>query len=115
MEKIFVRTSKEDLGLPSITFKIIEFPLSQKQQSILRIIKQSSLLINLDDNSVNKIRSLKKNCMKLLQFASNPKLLKNEDIEQIEPLNTMLAELNISDIPKMQHAVDRAREVSESK
>ena len=111
MKKVFVRTRKRELDLPEPNITTIELDLSEEQLQIKEIIKQSDLLGIDNRNKVQKLKSLRRNAMKLLQFTSNPKLLINEHIEDIEPLNSMLKELTISQIPKIYYTLNKTREL----
>lgn len=111
MKRFFVRTTKKDLKLPELTFKITILTPSEKQNKIQDLVRKSNLFVNQNANTIEEIRALRRNCMKLLQLASNPKLLINQNTMEIEPLNTILNELKLSDIPKVQYAVNKARQL----
>ena len=117
IQPIYVRTTKEQLGIPELTHKVINVPMSQLQREIYKTLKSEvrrQLNPVLSDSSRYALRRIGKCVMKVMEFVSNPALL-SSDMEYAfdQRVGSLLL---ASDGPKIDYVCRRARElVAENK
>ncbi len=90
-QPIFVRTTKDDIGLPPAKETIVNVELSGVQKDIYETLVRNELIKNYDFSTKESIRAFKINIMRMLQFCSNPGL-QHKYIENIDPKLASLLE-----------------------
>lgn len=113
MKPIYVRTNKNELGLPPITFVTKTIPMSPLQLELYQLMKSEvarQAKTFLSDRSKQAFRSLGRTVTRLLQFVSHPALLARE-LEFARPglLSAVLAE---GQGPKLSYVLHRARQLA---
>lgn len=112
MQPIYVRTNKQELGLPPITRILTSLTMSPIQAELYKLMKHEvarEAATALSARTKIAFRALGRSVAKLLQFVSNPPLLSN-DI-QFAHNDLLRAVLSEGDGPKLRHIVRRAREL----
>jgi hypothetical protein len=113
MQPIYVRTNKEELGLPPVTRHLINLPMSPVQAQLYGLMKHEiarEAASALSARSKMAFRALGRSVARLLQFVSNPALLSSEiGFAQPDLLRLVLAE---GDGPKIRYVLKRARELA---
>ena len=111
--RVYVRTTKAQLGLPEVTRKTISLEMSPLQREIYRSLKSEikrQLIPMLSDASRFSLRELGKRITKVVQFVSNPSLLASDmDFVFDEKIGDLLAQ---TDGPKIDYACKRAMELA---
>ncbi len=110
--RIFVRTTKVELGLPPLFQFISSIDLSPIQAEIYELVRfeeRRRAQANLGAEQSILLRSAGKSAMRLLQLVSNPSLLSASGLIE-EPLLSSL--LDEGDSPKIAFACERARELA---
>ncbi len=112
VKPIYVRTTKNELNIPSVDRRAIEVPLNSEQRyvyDLLRseIARQANKALNLRQRM--QYRQIGRSAMRLLQFVSNPALLLSSGVISEELLSDVLAS---GDSPKISIACTRARELA---
>ena len=77
IKRVYVRTTKDELGLEPVKVIITEIPLSEPQKNLYDLIRSEELrqLSGLPNNDKRLYRQLGRSYMRLLQVVSNPLLL----------------------------------------
>lgn len=121
---LFVRTTKNELGLddPIIQYKVI--PMGNIQAELYRLFKSESarILAGIDRPNLNNFRRIGRSVVKLLQAATNPMLLTSRDEyfdETLDvPINKEFWEL-LDDFQKyekpvkIEYLIKRVKEITE--
>jgi SNF2 family DNA or RNA helicase len=112
IQPIYVRTTKDKLGLKAPQRKIVSLSLSHRQQEFYYLIKSEAARQNAEISRMTRgiLRKLGKSIIKLMQFVSNPALLaRNINFN----LSNELGELLISEgSAKIDYACDLARKLA---
>ncbi len=125
IDGLFVRTTKNELGLddPLIEYKII--PMGRIQAELYRLFKSEAarVIVGMDKPNVYNFRRIGRSVVKLLQAATNPMLLTSKDEYNQElspvPLNREFWEL-LEDFQKYENPVkieylkERVKEITEA-
>jgi len=125
IDGLFVRTTKNELGLddPLIEYKVI--PMGRIQAELYRLFKSEAarVIVGMDKPNVYNFRRIGRSVVKLLQAATNPMLLTAKDEYDQEllpvPLNREFWEL-LEDFQKYEKPVKieylkkRVKEITES-
>lgn len=113
IQPIYVRTTKGQLGIPELTHKVIQVPMTQLQREIYKTLKSEicrQLNPVLTDSSRYELRRIGKCVMKIMEFVSNPALL-SDDMEFA--FDRRVGSLLLaSDGPKIEYVCRRARELT---
>jgi len=108
---LYVRTTKSELGIPMPTVRSVNVPMANAQLDLYEYARsearrQSEAMTSGDRN---RLRALGKSSIRLLQIATNPKLIVNQNLVDFEPLLSALAEATT---PKLDWACHRARSLA---
>ena len=112
-QPLFVRTTKEQLGLPEPIRHTVPIPMDHYQSKIYKLLK-SRIACEfsgfLNDEAKTRLTKLGKCITKLIQFTSNPALLALDlDYAFDKQIGELLLNCNG---PKIEYACRRARELS---
>lgn len=113
VQPIFVRTTKDELGLPEVLRSLIKLPMRPAQRHLYGLMKyevarQAEDTLNVGTRQA--YRALGRSIMRLMQVVSNPALLvQHLDFAHEDMLAEVLAE---GDGPKVEYAVLRARQLA---
>jgi SNF2 family DNA or RNA helicase len=113
IQPIFVRTTKDELGLPEVTRRSVKIPLGPGQRQLYEVLSTSlarELRSALSRKERLSVRQLGKSVLRLLKFVSNPALLIPE-LERSEAA-TLRDVLLDEDSRKIEYAVTRARNLA---
>ena len=108
---VFVRTTKEELGLPAVQriYKAIQLkPLQRNLYELLRS-EEYRQLSRLSSRERMFLRSVGKSIVRLLQLVSNPALLAKDQASFPEEFFDVLSE---GDSPKIEYACQKARQLA---
>ncbi|MDF2540866.1 MAG: helicase domain protein [Herbinix sp.] len=111
--KIYVRTTKQDLGLPLPHFIQTPIKMSSTQQYLYDIVTDDgkrSVEAYLRSRDKNILRSIKKSCMLMIQLISNPALLTNK-----LPNETLKNILSLGESPKLNYVCKKAHSLAKEK
>ena len=112
-QPIFVRTTADQLGIPSIKFIKKPVRMNELQRKVYKSIKETTAreleTFHITDFSRDNLRRIGKSVMKVLQFVSNPSLLASEISFAYSP--EMARVLCEGDGPKLSSALRLAREI----
>lgn len=105
---IFVRTTKDELGLPKVHRIYTPIQLRSKQRNLYELLRSEEYrqLANLSSRERILLRSVGKSVVKLLQLVSNPALLAKDQGSFPEEIFDALSE---GDSPKIEYACQKAR------
>ncbi|RJS63034.1 DEAD/DEAH box helicase [Priestia filamentosa] len=108
---IYVRTTKQELGLTKPKFRLIPVPMSVRQKKLYELLKseEARQSINIRAIDRNKLRSMGKSIMTMLQLTSNPALLAKSNFQHESILRDLLTE---GDSPKIQYVCKKVRELA---
>ncbi|WP_445478301.1 DEAD/DEAH box helicase [Lysinibacillus irui] len=109
IQPIYVRTTKEQLGLPDKKIIPVHVPMSVGQRRLYELLRSESAReaeILLKSRDRNVLRGIGKSVLRLIQVTSNPALLANSDFNYHPILRDVLLE---GDSPKIQYVCNRAR------
>lgn len=110
---VYVRTTKDELGLPPVNRLLISLDTSPLQGELYRLMKHElarQAATALGAGGKQAFRALGRSVAKLLMFVSNPALLSSDlEFSQPELLAAVLAE---GDGPKVRYALRRARSLA---
>lgn len=113
IQPIFVRTTKEQLGISKLDHRVVQVPMTQLQREIYKTLKSEvrrQLNPVLSDSSRYELRRIGKCVMKVMEFVSNPSLLSNDmDYAFDRRVGALLLE---SDGPKIDYVCRRARQLA---
>lgn len=112
-QPIYVRTTKGQLGIPEIKYRIITVRMNELQRNIYKTLKsETKRQINpmLSDASKYELRAIGKCVMKIMEFVSNPSLLA---LDMDYAFDHRVGELLLqTDGPKIEYVCKRARELA---
>ncbi|RUL47229.1 DEAD/DEAH box helicase [Lysinibacillus antri] len=108
---IYVRTTKNELGLPIPRYFFTTVQMSPAQRRLYNLmrdeeLRQAEIILARDRN---KLRTMGKSALRLLQVASNPSLLADSDFQHHELLKDVLME---GDSPKINYVCTRTRQLA---
>lgn len=108
---VYVRTTKNELGLPIPRYRFTPVQMSPAQRRLYNLmrdeeLRQAEIALARDRN---KLRTMGRSALRLLQVASNPSLLASSDFEHHELLKDVLME---GDSPKINYVCSRARQLA---
>lgn len=111
IKPIYVRTTKNELGLKKPIYKIVEVEMSDSQRKLYDMIRSEEVrqLEKLRTRDKNALRKMGKSVMTMLQIASNPALLLRREQSNNEFLSEFLIE---EDSPKIKYICNRARQLA---
>lgn len=113
IQPIFVRTTKDQLGISKLDHRVVQVPMTQLQREIYKTLKSEvrrQLNPVLSDSSRYELRRIGKCVMKVMEFVSNPSLLSNDmDYAFDRRVGALLLE---SDGPKIDYVCRRARQLA---
>jgi len=113
IQPIFVRTTKDELGLPEVTRRCIPVPLGPGQRQLYEVLSTSlarEIRSALTRRERLSVRRLGKSVLRLLKFVSNPSLLVPElELSEAAALRDILLD---EDSRKIDYAVTRARSLA---
>ncbi|MFC7558605.1 SNF2-related protein [Paenibacillus farraposensis] len=108
---VYVRTTKNELGLPMPIYTVTSVQMSSAQRHLYNLMRDEELrqleLIPAKDR--NKLRAMGRSVLRLLQVASNPSLLAGSDFQYHELLKNVIME---GDSPKINYVCARARQLA---
>jgi SNF2 family DNA or RNA helicase len=109
---IFVRTTKEQLGLPPVNRCIKFVPMDPLQEKLYKFLTSEISRQPLLASTKYRLKELQKKIVKIMKFVSNPTLLTEEigDAFRKEELDQVLASSGCG--PKINYACKRARELA---
>jgi len=112
-QPVYVRTTKEQLGIPPIQFRKTILDMSPLQKEVYASIRSETrrqMLPMLSDPAKYSLRELGKKIIKVMEFTSNPSLLA-ADMDYI--FDKHLGDILAQDCgPKIEYACQRARELA---
>ncbi|OAM52691.1 hypothetical protein A7981_04360 [Methylovorus sp. MM2] len=111
IQKVFVRTTKIELGLPKVNRVSIPVSLTPAQQYLYTLLKSETALeaANLKTADRNAVRRFSRSVLRLIQLVSNPMLLANTPLAHQGILAEILSE---EDSPKVDWVCNRARQLA---
>lgn len=113
LQPIYVRTTKGQLGIPSISHRKVPLEMSPLQREVYNAIRYETkrqLMTMVSDEAKYSLRDIGKKIMKVMAFTSNPSLLAS-DMDYI--FDKRLGDLLAVDCgPKIEYACARARELA---
>lgn len=109
-QPIYVRTTKEQLGIPAICHRKISLEMTALQREVYQSLRSEAkrqMIGMISESGKNSLREMGKKIMKIMAFTSNPSLLAS-DMDYIfdERLGDILA---ADSGPKIEYACTRAR------
>jgi len=110
---IYVRTNKDELGLPDVTRERVSLPMAPLQRELYKLMKfevAREAREALGSRDKQAFRTLGRSVSRLLQFVSNPALL-GAHLNTINP-DLLGAVLSEGDGPKLKYVLHRARELA---
>lgn len=126
LEKLYVRTTKKELGLPKVKREFIPVEMSPGQLALYSIIRQETLkrLSGIKINSNINLNSARRSVLRLLQVSTNP-ILVVKKFTQEEPEDFIYDDKRLEgifkniveefDSPKILKACKIARDLASSK
>ncbi len=113
IQPIFVRTTKDELGLPEVTRRFVPVSLGPGQRQLYEVLSTTlarGIRTALSRHERSSIRQLGKSVLRLLRFVSNPALLIPElERSDAAALRDVLLD---EDSRKIEYAVMRARQLA---
>ncbi|MCP1121272.1 SNF2-related protein [Robbsia andropogonis] len=113
---LYVRTTKEELGLPKRYTHFHQIGMSQGQLALYSLVRSESLrqLSNIRSGAID-FAGARKSVMRLLQLSSNPMLALRAITSDIAGINSGLVDQVVEDgpSPKMRAVVAKARELAQ--
>lgn len=108
---IYVRTTKEEMELKKPNFKLTPVQMSTGQRHLYELLRSEEARQAIDIRAVdrNRLRSMGKSIMTMLQLTSNPALLVKEDFQYEGLLRDLLTE---GDSPKIRYVCRKVRELA---
>ncbi|MGE4396261.1 MAG: SNF2-related protein [Sulfurimonas sp.] len=115
--ELYVRTTKKELGLKRPIRQFSQISMSDAQLSLYSVLKKDLLAekAKLTNSDLTSLRRAKKSVMRMLQVSTNPTLAMTSILESlpISERTGFIKKLNEEPIsPKMQYAIDLARELA---
>lgn len=83
IKKIYVRTNKMDLGIPDFDLSTIGVEMSSLQKELYDKIKFIEKRKYETSTNSNRLRNLKKSVMRMLQIASNPRIINDPEFQEL--------------------------------
>ena len=106
LERLFTRTTKEELGLTPPVRKVIPVDLPQRQREVYQLLRSAAAraIRDLDVESQSDMRKLGHQVMALTQAASNPELLleslnRNTETYRLLDFKELLAQCVSTEVP----------------
>jgi SNF2 family DNA or RNA helicase len=112
IKKLYVRTNKMDLGIPDFELKTIGVQMSSLQKELYDKIKYVERRKYETSSHSNRLRNLKKSVMRMLQIASNPRIINDpafHDLIKLQGLEQLIEEAS----PKFLQVCELARSIAE--
>ena len=112
IRSVYVRTTKKELPIPKMELPVVKnVELSSAQKDLYSLVssEEHRQLRDLKSRDANALRRVGKSAMTLLQIASNPELLANHQLSDMEPLIRALSE---GQSRKVSYACKRARQLA---
>ena len=113
LQPIYVRTTKGQLGIPTVNHRKISLEMTPLQREVYKALRSETkrqMLVMLSDSEKYSLRDIGKKVMKVMEFTSNPSLLA-DDMDYI--FDKRLGDLlSIDSGPKIEYACQRARELA---
>ncbi len=113
IQPIYVRTTKEQLGIPKLTHNVVSVPMPRIQREIYKTLKSEvrrQLIPSLTDISRLELRRIGKCIIKVMEFVSNPSLLADDMSFAFDRrVGNLLLQ---TDGPKIDYVCRRARELA---
>ncbi|MBH0158665.1 DEAD/DEAH box helicase [Fictibacillus sp. 5RED26] len=108
---IYVRTTKDELGLKKPNFKLTPVSMSVGQKRLYELLKSEEArhAVNIRAIDRNRLRSMGRSIMTMLQLVSNPALLLKADFQHDSLLKDLLTE---GDSPKIRYVCKKVRELA---
>lgn len=113
IKPIYVRTTKKELKLPDIKYKIVRLPLRPAQFELYELLRSEAARdaakkrLTLRDRM--RLRKTGQSALRMLQIVSNPALLARMQFDHEDLLSEVLSE---GDSPKLEYACLRARQLA---
>lgn len=95
IKSLYVRTNKKDLGIPEFTTEVIQVPMSPSQKELYEKVRNVEKRRYMNSIQSNKLRSLKKSVMRMLQLSSNPRIINDPEFYNLvidQNLNDLIEE-----------------------
>ncbi|OWX99369.1 helicase [Thioclava sp. IC9] len=113
VQRVYVRTTKDELGLPAVSRKIVRLPMDTYQEKLYSLLK-SELAREaeraLTDSTKGALRRFGRSVATVLQFVSNPALL--ADKPEFRYASELTHALSEGEGPKIRYVISRARELT---
>ena len=112
IKPIFVRTTKQELGLPEIKIIPVPIQLHPNQRNLYELIRseEARQLSGLKAQDKNLLRHVGRGVIRFLQLVSNPSLLLRDNIFLPDILFSVIEE---GDSPKIEYACYKARKLAQ--
>lgn len=110
IQNIYVRTTKKELDLTDYSMKYIPIKMGSSQRKVYDLLKSETLrqLEGLDLPDKQKLRSMGRSVMKLLQATTNPALLLKNDDSYSQELKNLILQGNSA---KLEYVIKRTRQL----
>ncbi|KAF6579437.1 MULTISPECIES: DEAD/DEAH box helicase [Paenibacillus] len=112
INRIYVRTTKAELGLREPKYKIVAIPMSPSQRKLYDLLRseEARQYEKLKANQRNAFRTMGKSIMRMLQLTSNPALI----IKTLKNSNDWMSDFLLDDqSPKIEYVCNRARQLAQ--
>ncbi len=113
IQRVYVRTTKDELGLPAVSRKVVRLPMDPYQEKLYSLLK-SELAREaeraLTDATKGALRRFGRSVATVLQFVSNPALLADKPEFRYAPELTQA--LSEGEGPKIRYVIGRTRELT---
>lgn len=112
MRPVYVRTNKNELGLPPVTRIMAQLPMAPMQNELYKLMKfevAREAASALSIRNKQAFRALGRSVARLLQFVSNPALLSSQ-LSFAHP-DLLAAALAEGDGPKLKYVLKKARQL----
>ncbi|WP_131541920.1 DEAD/DEAH box helicase [Nioella sediminis] len=113
IQKVYVRTTKDELGLPAVTRKVTRLPMDPYQEKLYLLLK-SELAREaeraLTDSTKVALRRFGRSVATVLQFVSNPALL--ADKPEFRYASELAHALSEGEGPKIRYVISRTRDLT---
>ena len=113
VQKVYVRTNKAELNLPSVSRQLVRLSMDPSQERLYRLLKSEIAREAekvLTENTKLALRRFGRSVNTVLQFVSNPGLLADKpEFKFAAELSDALAE---GDGPKLRYVIRRTRELT---
>lgn len=113
IQRVYVRTTKDELGLPAVSRKVVRLPMDFYQEKLYSLLK-SELAREaeraLTDSTKGALRRFGRSVATVLQFVSNPALL--ADKPEFRYATELTHALSEGEGPKIRYVISRTRELT---